>query len=140
MEFFKFDLITRLIADIHFKKSNNTNLRWYDTETKKLVTHSFFVMIDHGCSTINEIRNFSLSQLPCGFTGCVVFLPVVQVNINTDCAAVYVIPDYTSDSLLLESLMASTPCGLQVYSSAITISDAKQREINPQKNSGTSWI
>jgi len=42
-----------------------------------------------------------------------------------DCAGVYVSPDYTSDSLLLESLMASTPCGLQVYSSAITISDAK---------------
>ena len=49
-----------------------------------------------------------------------VFLPVVQVN---DYAAVYVSPDYTSDSLLLESLMAS--CGLLVYSSAITISDAK---------------
>jgi len=32
-----------------------------------------------------------------------------------DGAAVKVSPDHTGDSLLLESLMTSTPCGLGVY-------------------------
>lgn len=74
MEFFKFDLITRLIADIHFKKSNNTNLRWYGTETKKLVTHSFFfVMTDHGCFTINEIWFESGAMWLHGVCFCLLF-------------------------------------------------------------------